>query len=135
HLTLAVQNAADVADLGAATSSSNFFRALGATFGAAAAGSLVTARLADRLDDDLSAERLADLGGAEGLIRSPKAVKEFPEEVHEIVTGAVADAVSSIFLWIVPLMVLILLLGLTIEERPLRTGSAIGGADKPAGEG
>lgn len=130
HLTLAVQNAAEVADLGAATSTSNFFRALGATFGAATAGSLVTTRLAGRLDDDLSADRLTDLGGAEGLIRSPKAVKEFPDEVHHIVTSAVADAVSGVFLWIVPLMLMILLFGLAIEERPLRTASTIGGADK-----
>ena len=120
-----MQNAADVNDLGAATSTSNFFRSLGAVFGAAAAGSLVTDRLASGLDDALSAERLEELGGAEGLIRSPKAVKDGPEDLQEVVTAVVADAVSTVFGWIVPLILVILALGFAVRERPLRTASAM----------
>jgi EmrB/QacA subfamily drug resistance transporter len=134
HLTLAVQNAADVSDLGAATSTANFFRALGATFGAAAAGSVVTVRLANRLERTLDASRLEQLGGAEGLIRSPRAVKEFPDELRETVTDAVAGAVSGVFLYIVPLMLVILAFGLSIEERPLRTGSSMGSTGTASSE-
>ncbi len=130
HLTLAVQNAAEIADLGAATSTANFFRSLGAVFGAAAAGSVVTARLSSRLTEALDADRLDSFGGAEGLLRSPRAVSELPDEVRGAVTESVAAAVSGVFALIVPLIVVILVLGLTVEERPLRTASAVGGADR-----
>ncbi|MFT7646235.1 MAG: EmrB/QacA subfamily drug resistance transporter [Candidatus Poriferisodalaceae bacterium] len=125
HLTLAVQNAAEPADLGVATSGANFFRALGGVFGAAIGGVVMATRLETRLSDRLDASRLDDLGGASGLIRSPKAVQELAPDLQDIVADSVAGAVSGVFLLAVPVMAAIALIGLLIEERPLRTHSAM----------
>jgi hypothetical protein len=43
-------------------------------------------------------------------------------------------AVSGVFLYIVPLMLVILAFGLSIEERPLRTGSSMGSTGTASSE-
>lgn len=45
NMTIAVQNAVEMSDLGVATSTSNFFRNMGSTFGAAIMGALLNAKL------------------------------------------------------------------------------------------
>ena len=51
--------------------------------------------------------------------------EDFPEDLQEVVTAVVADAVSTVFGWIVPLILVILALGFAVRERPLRTASAM----------
>ena len=130
NLTLSVQNAAPLADLGIATSTSNFFRSMGGAFGAAVGGAILTGRLNTELVDRLGAERLDELGGAEGLIRSPAVVKTFDEELRQPVVESVAEAVAVLALWAAPVMLAVGVLALLVRETPLRTDSAIGGQDK-----
>ena len=88
NLTLAVQNAVDMADLGVATSTANFFRNMGSTFGAAVMGVVLSSRLDRRAGPVIvAADRLAEVGGAEGLVRSPKVIRELPTDLHEAVIG------------------------------------------------
>jgi MFS family permease len=129
NLTLAVQNAAPLADLGIATSTSNFFRSMGGAFGAAVGGAILTHHLDDGLLDRLGAARLADVGGAEGLIRSPAVVKDFPPDLRLPVVEAVSDSVVAIIWRAMPVMLMILVLGLLVRETALRTSSSIGGED------
>ncbi|MEZ5228987.1 MAG: MFS transporter [Acidimicrobiales bacterium] len=129
NLTLAVQNAAPIEDLGIATSTSNFFRSMGGAFGAAVAGAFFTTRLTDELADRLGAERLDELGGVQELIRTPKIVHDFPEELRSAVVGAVSDSVAGMFLQAIPLMACVLAMALALREIPLRTSSAVGGQD------
>ncbi len=131
NLTLAVQNAAEVADLGVATSTANFFRNMGAAFGAAIVGALVNTRLDDALVARLPSGQLAELGGAEGLVRSPERVRDLPVELHDIVVEAVAVSVTSVLRWIAAVLAVLLIAALLVRETPLRTTSAVGAAPPP----
>jgi MFS family permease len=132
NLTLAVQNAAAVEDLGVATSTANFFRNMGAAFGAAVVGAALNARLHDALAERLPADELAELGGAEGLIRSPEVVRNLPADLHAIVIDAVQVSVTSVYRWVAPVALILLVLALLVRETPLRTTSSIGGATSPS---
>jgi EmrB/QacA subfamily drug resistance transporter len=127
NMTIAVQNAVDMADLGVATSTANFFRSMGSAFGAAVMGALLNARLDRTLNQHVPAARLEEVGGAEGLIRSPKVVRELPEDLHEAVIGAVTDSVTAVLRWCTPIFVVMFALALLVREKPLRTTSALGG--------
>jgi MFS family permease len=131
NLTLSVQNAVGIEDLGIGTSTANFFRSMGGAFGAAIAGALLTHRLNRELMSELGASRLADLGGAEGLVRTPKVVHDLPEELRRAVIEAVSHSVVAVIWWAVPLLVFVWLVALTVKELPLRTSSALGGAGAP----
>ena len=96
NLTLSVQNAAAFADLGIATSTSNFFRSMGGAFGAAVGGAILAGRLDTELADRLGAERLDEVGGAEGLIRSPAVVKDLDEALRQPIVEAVSESVVAI---------------------------------------
>lgn len=130
NLTLTVQNAVPFADLGIATSTMNFFRSMGGAFGAAVGGALMTNRLDAGLIERLGRERLDDLGGAEGLIRSPATVKDLDQDLRQPIVDAVAEAVVYL-IWIsVPIVALLAIVALLVQETELRTSSAIGGTDE-----
>ena len=129
NLTLTVQNAAAFADLGIATSTMNFFRSMGGAFGAAVSGAILTNRLDSELLSRLGADRLVEVGGAEGLIRSPEVVKEFAADLRQPVIEAVNESVVTIIWRATPVMLLIGALALLVREATLRTSSAIGGQD------
>ncbi len=136
NMTIGVQNAVDMADLGVATSTANFFRNMGSTFGAAVMGALLSNRLAASLASRVPAHRLEEVGGAESLIRSPKKVQELPPDLHEAVIGAVTTAVTSVLRYAVPIFVLMVGVALMVKEKPLRTTSVLGGpnpAQSPTG--
>lgn len=127
NLTLSVQNATPMEDLGIGTSTSNFFRSMGGAFGAAISGALLTKRLDQELLDRLGADRLDEVGGASGLIRTPRIVKELPSDLRNAVIESVGESVVGVIWWAIPLMVVVLLLATTVRETPLRTTSTIGG--------
>lgn len=130
NLTLAVQNASPLEDLGIATSTSNFFRSMGGAFGAAISGAFFTSKLDSRLAESLGESRLVELGGVEELIKAPKVVHSFPEDLRTAVVEAVSESVASMFGWAIPLMGLILVMVLVLKEIPLRTSSSVGGTDE-----
>ncbi|MCC6438409.1 MAG: MFS transporter [Acidimicrobiales bacterium] len=135
NMTIAVQNAVEMADLGVATSTANFFRNMGSTFGAAVMGALLNNRLASTLAERVPAERLSEVGGAEGLVRSPKLVRELDPDLHDAVIEAVTSAVTFVLRLGVPIFVLMFGIALFVKEKPLRTTSVLGGAsrrDEPA---
>jgi EmrB/QacA subfamily drug resistance transporter len=125
-LVLAIQNAVQQRDLGAATSAANFFRSIGGTFGTAAFGAIFSARLTAVLTSLLPA------GAAEGidptsLARAPQAIARLEAPIREAVVGAIAQAVQTVFLVAVPVAVLGFLLALGLREVPLRDTAHIGG--------
>jgi EmrB/QacA subfamily drug resistance transporter len=130
HLTLTVQNASPVADLGIATSTSNFFRSMGGAFGAAVGGAVMAHQLDGRLLERLGAARLVELGGAEGVIRSPRVVRDFPDELRQAVVDSVSESLVALVWWALPVMALVLGFALLVREIPLRTSSSIGGDDR-----
>jgi hypothetical protein len=115
-LTLAVQNAAPIADLGVATSSVNFFRSLGGSLGVAVFGAVMTARLTDSL-----AGHGIHLDGQAGLVSSPAAIRRLPQPVQGFVIDALASGVHGVFVFAIPVVVIAAAVAWLLKELPLRT--------------
>ena len=129
---LAVQNAVSHADLGVATSSAQFFRTLGGSFGVAIFGSIMNARLLEELPRRIPADVVDSLRGqVTELLSTPTAIRALPREVASGVTSSVEIALQDVFFWAVPVMVLSFLLSWRLKEIPLR--DTVG--DVPAIEG
>jgi EmrB/QacA subfamily drug resistance transporter len=119
-LVLAVQNAVGYADLGVATSGVTFFRSIGAAFGVAVFGTIFANRLADNLTASL---RDADLPGGvtvDSLLHDPRGVAGLPKPVRERVLTSYSDAITDVFLFAVPMVVLAHLLAWLLREDRLR---------------
>jgi EmrB/QacA subfamily drug resistance transporter len=122
-LVLAAQNAVEWRELGVATSTATFVRAIGASFGVAIFGAVFANRLGYWLP------RLAPDSGDELLNGSPAQLKALPIDAGVI--EAFARALHSVFLWAIPFAALALLVTLLARELPLhdeRT-SGIGAVD------
>lgn len=117
-LVLIVQNTFHVRMVGTATASNNYFRQIGATLGSALVGSLFATRLFDLL-----ADRLPSAGAIEGGARSltPDAVKNLPDGLRTLVDQAYSDALTPLFLWMVPLALVAFALLSFVKEVPLAT--------------
>lgn len=128
NLVLIVQNAVPPADVGVATSSSNYFRQTGASFGIAVFGSVFVARLDGALGAALPPGSPASALDVDAL--SPQVLASLPVPVQEAVAQAFAQALPPIFLWGLPVAAACLVLSLLIEEIPLGTsaGGAVEGA-------
>ena len=118
---LAVQNAADYRDLGVATSSAQFFRSLGGSFGVAFFGAVMNTRLIAELRTRVPAEAVAQVSGeVTQLLNSPAAIRAFPPPVAAGIADSVEVAIQAVFLWAVPIMALGFALSWFLREIPLR---------------
>ncbi len=138
-LVLAVQNAARPRDLGVVTSSVNFFRSLGGSFGVSVFGAIFATLLDRRLDALLPGGALGDAGlGPEALTASPERLRALPPEILDAVTRAMTESVTAVFLWTVPLLILGVVIAILLPERPLKdtvhVGAAPDGAELAGGE-
>ena len=111
-LIIAVQNEAPVEDLGVATSTVTFFRAVGGSVGVALFGALFSSRLNDLL-----------AGGApDGL--TPEAIGQLPASQQTAMASAFAESITMVFRYAVPLLVVGFLLTWLLKNTPLRGTSA-----------
>jgi hypothetical protein len=132
-LTVAVQNSVDRSEMGVATSSVQFFRQMGGSFGTALFGAVLSVRLTSELSQ-------VDGGGASAIPDSVKAdltsnmavVERLPAQAQALVTDAFSDALSGTFLVAVPLVVLALLVGLLLKEIPLMDRDPAPSAEPPS---
>lgn len=117
-LVLIVQNTFPLSMVGTATAANNYFRQIGASLGAAVVGSIFTSNLIELLS-----ERLPGGAGALGDANSitPGAVLELPQEIQDVIVSSYNDALTPVFLYIVPLSLVSLVLLLFVREVPLRT--------------
>ncbi|WP_369797954.1 MFS transporter [Cryobacterium sp. MLB-32] len=117
-LILIVQNSFPNSQVGTATASNNYFRQIGASLGAAVVGSLFVSRLGDLL-----AERMPAVAGAGGASNSftPGVVRDLPEAARSIIVGAYNDALTPVFLYLVPLILVAVVLLCLVKEKPLAT--------------
>lgn len=119
-LVLAVQNSAQPADLGTATSANNYFRQIGGSMGAAVFGTLLTHRLAHGLAVELPPR--AGLPDADSL--TPELVHALPAPLRDGYVRAYAEAMPRIFLYLVPVFVLGFLIAFLLKEKPLVSHNA-----------
>ena len=119
-LTVAVQNAVDRSEMGVATSSVQFFRQMGGSFGTALFGAVLSTRLASELTaasaqagGGIPADRLGDLTSNMSLVDA------LPAPAQDLVVDAFSTALSGTFLVAVPIVVAALVVGLFMKEIPL----------------
>jgi EmrB/QacA subfamily drug resistance transporter len=124
-IVLAVQNSVDYKDLGVATAGTNFFRSMGAAFGVAISGSIVSNRLDYYLPRLVPQESLNGLD-AKVLTASPERLYQLPAPVLHGVVESFSRAVDTAFLWAAPVSLLAFLLTLLLREEPLRETVHVG---------
>jgi EmrB/QacA subfamily drug resistance transporter len=121
-LILAVQNVVPVSELGVATSSVSFFRSMGGSIGVAVFGAMFNAMLADRIGSAV------DVGEGGGF--TPDAVRQLPSAVQSVFVSGFAEALTTVFLFATPVVVLGFGLACMLREVPLR--SSVEAREAPA---
>lgn len=117
-LTLAVQNAVERKNLGAATSSVVFFRTIGSALGAAIFGAILTNRLSVHLSQTLPGK--AGASAAKGLSSSAASLHSLPQNVLDKVLAAFAGSFHDVFLIGIPFAIVAFVVALFLKESPLR---------------
>jgi EmrB/QacA subfamily drug resistance transporter len=132
-LVIAVQNAVDYADLGAATSGNTFFRSIGGAFGVAIAGSVFSNRLAVELARALAGRRLPTGLNIAAARANPALLLRLAPSYRPGVLHAYAASVDRIFLAALPVAGAAFILSWFLTEVPLR--KTVGAADLGEGLG
>ncbi len=117
-LIIAVQNAVDYKDLGAATSGATFFRSMGGSFGVAIFGAIFANLLAGNLAHYLKGVTLPP--GLSGSSISPAALAKLPPQVHGGFVQAYAHSLNTVFEVAVPIAGVAFLLTWLLPELKLR---------------
>jgi EmrB/QacA subfamily drug resistance transporter len=118
-LILVVQNTFPNREVGTATAANNYFRQIGASLGSAVVGSLFVTRLTHLLGERLPSAAAQSTGGANSF--TPEMVRHLPAALRDIIVGSYNDALTPVFLYMVPLMVVAAILLLFVVEKPLAT--------------
>ncbi|MDQ2836871.1 MAG: MFS transporter [Actinomycetota bacterium] len=133
-LTLVVQNAVPMSQMGVATSSVTFFRSMGGAIGASALGAVLTARLAYEFPRRLPPAAVAAGDKVSQLVQSPAALKAIGRTnpaLHEGIIQAYSHAIDRLFLVAVPISVLSVIVALFVRQVQLRSGGAPAPAADP----
>jgi EmrB/QacA subfamily drug resistance transporter len=125
-MVLVTQNSVQRSDLGVATATVSFFRSVGGSVGVAAFGALFTSHLSRNLAADLPADLVARLGSTGG--GSVQAVATLPPAQQLAYKTAFADALTGVFSYAVPIMIVAFALTWLLREIPLQQRQH-GGAD------
>ncbi len=136
-LVIAVQNSADYADLGAATSGATFFRSIGGAFGVSVFGAIFSNRLASELASALRGVSLPSGFRAASAAANPALLKKLPTAIRADVQHAYSLALHPVFLFAIPVALIAFVLSWFLREVPLRATSSVGlgeglGATPPA---
>jgi EmrB/QacA subfamily drug resistance transporter len=122
-IVTAVQNSVEYRDMGAATSSTTFFRQMGGSVGAAVFGAVLSSRLAHYLVEDLARAGIQPgAGGPPVEANNVQGIQQLAEPVRHVVLGAFTNAMDDVFLVGVPFLVVAFVVALLLKEIPLRTG-------------
>ena len=132
-IVVAVQNAVEMRDMGVATSAVTFTRSLGGAVGTALFGAVLNSRLASYLAESLgTADLPVGSGNPELAANNIQSMQALEEPVRGLVLGAYTNALTDIFLFAVPVVVLAFVVSLFLKEIPLRSGADAQSAPVPA---
>ncbi|MCT9930143.1 MFS transporter [Planotetraspora sp. A-T 1434] len=113
----AVQNAVERADMGTATSSTSFFRMMGAAIGTAIMGAVLTSRLTHYLTVEFGGRMPSGRVDANNV----QAIQQLPPPVKEHVLVAFTNAIDDVFLASLPFVAVALVVAFFLKEIPLGT--------------
>jgi MFS family permease len=117
-IVVAIQNAVEMRDMGAATSSTTFFRSLGGAIGAATLGAVLNVRLAHYLTQEFGSEAGALSHDANDI----QAMQRLEEPTRHMVLTAFTHALNDVFLICIPFIIIAFFIALALKEIPLRSG-------------
>jgi EmrB/QacA subfamily drug resistance transporter len=120
-LVLAVQNTCERRDLGIATSAATFFRSMGGAVGVALFGAILSARISSAIPS-LLAERGATESSFDSSPRlgTPAEIASLPEPLRSAIREGFTLGLDTVYLLLVPLVLLAFLAVLAVKEVPLR---------------
>ncbi|MER5766754.1 MFS transporter [Streptomyces sp. NPDC001985] len=119
-LVLVVQNAVRYEDLGVATSGATFFRSIGASFGVAIFGTIFSNGLNTKLADVLRGRPVPPGAQAGDLAADPQDIAKLPPGLRQPVIHAFASAITDVFLWAVPVVLVAFVVAWFLKEDRLR---------------
>ena len=115
---IAVQNAVDYENLGAATSGVTYFRQIGGSFGTAVFGSIFANRLETNIAHYLGGTALPD--GVSSSTLSPDTLSTLPPAAQSAFIDAYADSLQTVFLAAAPVAAVAFLIAWLLPEIRLR---------------
>jgi len=118
--SIAVQNAADLRDLGVATATLMFFRSLGGSIGLAVYGTVLNATVNHELPKRLPAGAVAPGTSVDTLIRDPRQIQALPPPTRTAVVDSIAQGVSTIFWVALGVTIVAFVFALLLPEIELR---------------
>ena len=107
-----------VRDLGVATSAVNFFRSMGGSIGVAVFGAILSSRLAVEMATRLPVDAPAELLGSSV---TPEAVRQLEPALRATFIDGFSAAITDVFLYAAPVLLVGLVLTWLMREIPLRT--------------
>jgi EmrB/QacA subfamily drug resistance transporter len=119
-LIIAVQNAVDYRDLGAATSGATFFRSIGSSFGVAVFGAIFSNDLAYNLQRALHAGHLPPGIDAAAAETSPQLIHHLPPALRDAFIHAYAISLQPVFLVAAVIGIAAFALTWLLPDVPLR---------------
>ena len=119
-MVLVAQNSAPYRDMGAATASISYFRQMGGSLGAAVVGSI----FAHRLTDQLAGRIPPGAAVSDPNSITPQLINGLPEPFRTTVRHLFADALTPIYLYLVPVVAIAFILSWFLVEVRLRTRAA-----------
>jgi EmrB/QacA subfamily drug resistance transporter len=119
-IVVAIQNSVEMRDMGAATSSTTFFRSLGGAIGAAVFGAVLNQRLSHYLEREFGGAASGSLAHDANDIQ---AMQRLEEPTRHLVLTAFTHALNDVFLICIPFIIIALVIALFLKEIPLRTGA------------
>jgi EmrB/QacA subfamily drug resistance transporter len=121
-LVMSAQNASDASQTGVVTASVTCVRSLGATFGAAVFGSVLSSGVTGRLPDKLAGPHGQTLD-AQSVLGSPQAIAALPDATRTLVQDAFAHGASMIYVAALPTAIITAILAFSMRNQPLRSGA------------
>jgi EmrB/QacA subfamily drug resistance transporter len=130
---LIAQNSVAQKDMGVASSTATFVRSIGGAFGVSLFGAIFSNRLHSDVTSRMGAQAAKQLDAAGGNL-DPSMLSKLPGTVQEGLLHAVAYATSNVFVWAIPIAIVVPLLAWFIKEVPLRGSSTPAAAEAAAVE-
>jgi EmrB/QacA subfamily drug resistance transporter len=124
-LVLVVQNAVPQTELGVATSSAQFFRTIGGSFGAAIFGAIFSNVLVGRLQTQLRGVRLPSSITSSSV--NPAVLVHLPNAIRHGFVTAYASSMQTVFVFAVPVAFLAFVFSFLLPQVELRSGETVGG--------
>ncbi|WKD61543.1 Multidrug resistance protein 3 [Corynebacterium ciconiae DSM 44920] len=129
-LVLIVQNTLPAAVVGTATAVNNFFRQIGSSLGSALVGGVFVGNLSTLLAERIPAATrqlppeqqaaMAQHGGLDTNAITPGLVEQMPTPVREAFIASYNDALTPVFVYVMPMVVVSFILLLCIKHEKLR---------------